>query len=158
MEIKKSQNISVINRFWNIINHGLLLFGIRNRLAKLGFDINPYYWVQEEVVECQEPKIKGNPSEYSVRYLNIEEFKLINTNTPLPYLNEMIEDLKNGQQCIGLEHNDEIAAYMFIELNSFVHYKKTFKFEISPGTHNSIIWDKIIKILKKNGIKVELKS
>jgi hypothetical protein len=37
-------------------------------------------------------------------------------------------------------------------------YKKTFKFEISPGTHNSIIWDKIIKILKKNGIKVELKS
>ena len=37
-------------------------------------------------------------------------------------------------------------------------YKKTFKFEISPSTHNSIIWDKIIKILKKNGIKVELKS
>ena len=37
-------------------------------------------------------------------------------------------------------------------------YKKTFKVEIGPGTHNSIIWDKIIKILKKNGIKVELKS
>ena len=50
-----------------------------------------------------------------------------------------------------------VSAYVAYEHCEPV-YKKTFKFEISPGTHNSIIWDKIIKILKKNGIKVELKS
>ena len=50
-----------------------------------------------------------------------------------------------------------VSAYVAYENCSPV-YKKTFKFEISPSTHNSIIWDKIIKILKKNGIKVELKS
>ena len=38
------------------------------------------------------------------------------------------------------------------------NYKKTFKFEISPGSHNSLVWDKIIKIFRKNGFKVELKS
>ena len=50
-----------------------------------------------------------------------------------------------------------VSAYVAYENCSPV-YKKTFKFEISPSTHNGIIWDKIIKILKKNGIKVELKS
>ena len=50
-----------------------------------------------------------------------------------------------------------VSAYVAYDNCSPV-YKKTFKFEISPSTHNSIIWDKIVKILKKNGIKVELKS
>ena len=50
-----------------------------------------------------------------------------------------------------------VSAYVAYDNCSPV-YKKTFKFEISPSTHNRIIWDKIIKILKKNGIKVELKS
>ena len=40
-----------------------------------------------------------------------------------------------------------VSAYVAYEHCEPV-YKKTFKFEISPSTHNSIIWDKIIKILK----------
>ena len=32
------------------------------------------------------------------------------------------------------------------------------KFEISPSDHNSIVWDKIIRTLKKIGINAELKS
>ena len=35
-------------------------------------------------------------------------------------------------------------------------YKQSFKFEIRPGEHNSLVWDKIIKIFEKNGYKVEL--
>ena len=50
-----------------------------------------------------------------------------------------------------------VSAYVAYDNCSPV-FKKTFKFEISPSSHNSIIWDKIIKALKKNGIKVELKS
>ncbi len=38
-----------------------------------------------------------------------------------------------------------VSAYVAYDNCSPV-YKKTFKFEISPSTHNSIIWDKIIKI------------
>ena len=50
-----------------------------------------------------------------------------------------------------------VSAYVAYDNCSPV-FKKTFRFEISQSSHNSIIWDKIIKVLKKNGIKVELKS
>jgi hypothetical protein len=50
-----------------------------------------------------------------------------------------------------------VSAYVAYD-NCQPVYKKTFKFEISPRSHNSIVWDKIIKILCQNGIKVELKS
>ena len=50
-----------------------------------------------------------------------------------------------------------VSAYVAYD-NCSPIFKKTFRFEVSPSSHNSIIWDKIIKVLKKNGIKVELKS
>jgi len=118
---------TTLQRYWSAIRHGLFLFGIRNRLAKIGFDINPYYWVQEEFTECPEPIIKGDSSEYTLRYLDIDAVKLI-TNQDINFdREEMIEGLKNGQLCIGLEHNKEIAAFMFIELNDFVYSNRIFK-------------------------------
>ena len=50
-----------------------------------------------------------------------------------------------------------VSAYVAYD-NCDPVYKQTFKFEILPGQHNSLVWDKIIKIFKKNGYKVELKS
>lgn len=127
MNSKKTREITPLKRYWNIISNGLFLFGLRNRLAKIGIDINPYYWVQEEVTACLEPEIKGDPSEYSVRFLNIDEFKSLTQNESSSSTKEMIEGLQNGQLCIGLEHNGAIAAYTFIELHDFVYYKKTFR-------------------------------
>ena len=50
-----------------------------------------------------------------------------------------------------------VSAYIAYDNFSPV-YKQTFKFALNPSTHNSIIWEKIITTLKKNGINVELKS
>ena len=50
-----------------------------------------------------------------------------------------------------------ISAYVAYD-NCDPVYKKTFKFEVSPGAHNSLVWEKIIKIFMNNGFKVELKS
>ena len=44
-----------------------------------------------------------------------------------------------------------VSAYVAYD-NCDPVYKKTFKFEISPGSHNSLVWDKIIKIFKKKWI------
>ncbi len=126
MKIKNKPKIGTIHRFLDIIRHGLLLFGIRNRLAKIGLDINPYYWVQEEYTECQEPEIKGNKSDYTLRYLDIDQLKLI-TNLDVNFDSEsMIEGVKKGQLCIGLEHNSEIAAFLFIDYNDFVFSDRLF--------------------------------
>lgn len=127
MEIKKNDNISTFKRFRNIISHGLLFFGIRNRLARIGLDINPYYWVQEEVEPCKEPIIRGDSSEFRLKYLSIKEFKFINDNIPKFMIEEMIEGLRKGQQCIGLEHHGEIAAHMFYEPNDFTYGHRHFK-------------------------------
>lgn len=128
MEIPNT-SISALQRYLLVIRHGLLLFGIRNRLSKIGFDINPYYWVQEEFSEFEEPVIKGDKSKYKLRYLDIEELKLI-TNQDINFEKEtMVEGLKKGQQCIALEYNKEIAAFLFIEYNDFVFSKSSFKLE-----------------------------
>ena len=50
-----------------------------------------------------------------------------------------------------------VSAYVAYD-NCDPVYKKTFKFEVSPGAHNSLVWEKIIKIFRNNGFKVELKS
>ena len=56
-------------------------------------------------------------------------------------------------------------VYKYCHVSTFVSYdnsdpvyKQTFKFEILSGEHDSLVWEKIIKIVKKNGYKVELKS
>ncbi|MFT4832558.1 MAG: hypothetical protein ACI815_002214, partial [Psychroserpens sp.] len=41
-------------------------------------------------------------------------------------LDSLYEDFKNCDVCIGLENNKEIAAYMFIGLNSFNFKQKKF--------------------------------
>ena len=50
-----------------------------------------------------------------------------------------------------------VSAYIAYDNRSPV-YKQTFKFEINPSDNNSIVWDKIIRTLKKIGINAELKS
>ena len=48
-----------------------------------------------------------------------------------------------------------VSAYVAYDNCSPV-FKKTFRFEISPSSHNSIIWDKIIKVLRKMELKWSL--
>lgn len=124
--IVQGAKISKSKRYWNVVSNGLLLFGIRNRLAKIGFDFRPYYWVQEEFTPCEEPKIKGDASAYNVRYLNLEELKTIAINLPEQLAKEVVDSFKKGQLCIGLEHNNEIAAYTFVEINDFVFNQKSY--------------------------------
>ena len=50
-----------------------------------------------------------------------------------------------------------VSAYIAYD-NCSPFYKQTFQFKINPSEHNSIIWDKVIRTLKKIGVNVELKS
>ena len=42
--------------------------------------------------------------------------------------------------------------------NSTPVYKQTFKFKVNSNIHHSFLLDKIISILKSDGVEVELKS
>ncbi len=111
----------------NILNNGLLFYGIRNRLARIGFDFDPFYWVLEADSVYEQPTIKGNPEEYTFEYLDLEEIKDIGKNKRGLKEEELLRGYQDGQKCIGLRHNKEIAAYMFIELNDFSYNRKKFE-------------------------------
>lgn len=127
MAITQSHTIPATKRFWNIINNGLLLLGIRNRLAGIGVDITPYYWVQEEAEPCKEPIIKGNTKDFVIKYLTKEDVQLIATQVPKTLGDDLIKGFENGQLCVGLEHENNIAAYTFVELNDFTFNYRTFE-------------------------------
>ena len=111
----KDPKISRLLWIWNKLRHGLVMHGIRNRLARIGLDIRPYYWVLEGGNDCKQPEIKGSTSEYSLEFLGPEDIKAMDP-TVLGYKEEeMLGYLKNGKKCIGLKYKDEIAAFMWLE-------------------------------------------
>lgn len=126
MKTKENQNTSALKRYYDIVKSGLFLFGLRNRLANIGIDINPYYWVEEEYRRCQVPKIKDDASKYTLKYLTIDEVRSI-TRQYNTYSEDIIKGLEKGQLCVGLEYEGEIACYTFIELNDFEIKKQSFK-------------------------------
>lgn len=126
MITKRGKVSSGLKKYWGIIKNGLFWFGLRNRVALLGIDINPYYWVQEEFETCKVPVIKDDVSKYSLKQLTIDEVKLI-TKHRGSYYQEIIEDFERGQLCIALEKNGEIACYTFVELNDFNFHGRHFK-------------------------------
>lgn len=119
MDVKKSKKVPALKRYWIIIKNGMFLYGLANRLSKIGIDINPYYWVQEEVEPCDIPVVKGGSSHFKLRELTVEEFKVVAHLEDKIELDKMIKNLENGQLCIALEDNGKIAAYTFAALNGF---------------------------------------
>ena len=127
MEVIKKAKISRIKWFWNIVRHGQLLHAVTNRLSHLGIEIDPYYWVLEGISGYDPPEIKGNASEYSIKFLNLKEIILISNDKPENYKQDLIDGFNKGRLCIALLHQNEYAAYMFIELNDFTFKKRTFE-------------------------------
>ena len=110
--------------FSNKVRHGLLMYGITHRLARKGVEFRPYYWELEYVKVSETPKIKGDPEEYSIKFLDSEDIEFICTHGLGYNLQEKLDKLKNGQLCLGLMHKQNIAAYSWIELNKLNFRKK----------------------------------
>jgi hypothetical protein len=124
MEVNKGRFYR-IKWFWNILRNGLFLFGVRNRLARIGLDFDPFYWVLEGASHCESPKIKADPTEYELVKLNLEEIaglrkKIIGSDRVGLSL-----DFHDKLKCIGLKYKEEIAAFMLIELYDFKYHRKT---------------------------------
>ena len=111
---------------WNIVRHGLFLQGLRNRFARIGLDVMPYYWTEENVEEFKAPEIRGGSEGFSISYFGEEEIMYIQNSISVGY-QDLLVYFNEGQTCVGLKYNDEIAACMFIKKNDYVFRGKTFK-------------------------------
>ena len=126
--MKNSQEPSRVRWLWNIIKNGLFLHGIVNKLDRFGLGIRPYYWEQEGAETSELPIIRDtNPEKYQVSVFKEEDISLICNSSVRGIDGERLyKDFKRGNLCIGVKHNKEIAAFMFIELNDFVESHKKF--------------------------------
>ena len=116
METKENNITYRIKWFWRIVKHGLFLHGLRNRLARIGIDIMPYYWVQEETNPMVPPKIRDDSAnQYSVSYFNEEDLEQIKTTIKGIEHKDLLKNLRDGQICVGIKKNLEIVAFMFIQ-------------------------------------------
>ena len=129
MEKRKEDKFYRLKWFWNIISHGLLMHGLRNRFASIGIDFMPYYFVQEGVVSFNAPEIKGDNLGYQISYFGEAEINLIKKSIIGIEGKDLLNDYKSGQLCIGLKHRDEIAAYMFVKKDEFHFRGRTFTFK-----------------------------
>lgn len=110
------------------IRHGMFLYSVRNLLTRFGLDIAPYFWVLEGKETIPAPMVRGmDQSKLKLSYLDIEDVKKISILSSGANLEENVKNFKNGQKCIGLWDEKEIAAYMFIEFNDFVYQGRTFQ-------------------------------
>ncbi len=124
---------NIIFRIRNKISQGLFMHGLINRFQRLGIEIKPYYLEREFVKPCKSPEVKGNSSEYSIKKFGPEEIKYLCSNGFEYNEEEKLEDLKNGQIWLGLMHNNEIAAYSWIQLNQVKFRDVTIKLNKSQA-------------------------
>jgi hypothetical protein len=125
--LKKKRSPYSVKLIWQLIKHGLILQGVRYAFAKIGIDIMPYYWVQEEASLSQKPLIKTDSQDFIFKSLNNEDIKLILEKSDTINEKKIIQSLDKKQECVGLKFGNQIAAYMFIELNDFIFNNRTFK-------------------------------
>ena len=129
MAIAETSRFYKLKLVWMRIRYGLVLFSMRNLLSRIGIDIEPYYWVKEGHIRYSYPSIKGNEKEFSIKKLDFLESKqvLSKSSGMGHHVKKLKENIENGQFCIGLFHKDNIAAYMFIDVNDFTYRGKVFK-------------------------------
>ena len=132
MEVIEKGKLYKVRLPWIRIRHGLFLFTLRNALLRFGIDIQPYYWFLEVKNGSEEPKIPYKATDYEIMFLELAEV-LIMDNIMGMSIEQIERDMNNGQLCIGLKLNNEIAALLFVDLNDFEFKKRTFRLKETEG-------------------------
>ena len=115
VESKKGEE-TFLKKISNKFKYGLVLQAIRNQLARVGIVITPFYWVQEGMNFTKAPDIKGAITDYKVEFLEAEDLKNISDNIHGYSAALLLSDLEEGNLCLGLKHNNDIASFMWIYL------------------------------------------
>ncbi len=126
MQGKTKTSVSKLQWYYTKLRKGLFLHGLRNRLARIGIDIEPFYWVEEEVEPCPAPHIKGDASIYTVKILEGSKLDAVKHMYSEDEYRAFISGAKEDHLCVYLECDKKIVAYTFIEFNKVSHKKRVF--------------------------------
>ncbi|WP_179345208.1 GNAT family N-acetyltransferase [Winogradskyella ursingii] len=110
----------------NIIKNGLFLHGVRNNLAKIGLDFMPYYLFKSSLDTTTPQYIKGDKLDLKLSVFGEPEVNYVKNAIIGIEGKDLLQNLKNGETCIGIKHNDEIVAYSFMRRQPFYFRKRYF--------------------------------
>jgi hypothetical protein len=114
---------SVLRKIINKIRYGMVLQVINNRIERLGIIIKPYYLFLEGLNYAQLPEIKENMSDYHCEFLGPDDMKAVAKGKTGLSENDYLSFLSEGQKCLAVKYRDDIAAFMWINVNEF-RYKE----------------------------------
>lgn len=123
---QQKQKSGILGLIRQKFKYGLVWYSIRNILAQCGLDMLAYYWVVEDKVMVDIPKIKDQESNYGLRYLKREELVVMDQISGVN-VEALQLQLDEGAECIGLVNGDVIAAVMFIEYGTIIFKKRRFE-------------------------------
>jgi len=106
-------------------------------LIKCGLEITPYYIFLEGCNLTNPPEIKSNPGDYSVKLLRSEDMKILSEIDPGFSESDLINQLDNGQKCIGVKYKGDIIAYMWMNFYR-LNYKAT---DIKLSYNEAYLWN-----------------
>lgn len=141
MEINNKSKNYRIRRLRDILRHGLFWLGVKNNLARIGFDIMPYYWEKGSTL-IKPITIRGDESKYEFLTFGEEEITCIESNIIGISHKDLLTDLRNGDICLGLKYEGEIAAYSFIKCKTFDYRGRQFDIKPTDGyVHNTYTFE-----------------
>jgi hypothetical protein len=113
----------VVKRVKEKLKQGLFLRYLFDRLAAIGFEITPYYLVEEGLSGEAEFDLNPKLAQYVPGFLEPMDMKIISAKSGVDYSEEMLLDrIVNGCRCFAIKHNNDILAYSWCNLRE-CHFK-----------------------------------
>ena len=121
----EKKDISVLKKIQTKFRHGMVLQAITYQLARIGFEITPYYLFLDSMPEAEIPVINNPDKEYSFESLGPEDMKIIGAINYAGFSEDkLLVLLEAGEKCFGLKYKGEIACFMWACFSEF-SYKST---------------------------------
>ena len=122
---QKKNKVSLFKKILTKVRYGMTFQSISYLLSRIKIEFTPYYLFQEGINVTKIPEIKGIYPDYSCEMLKPEDMKIIGAINYAGFTEEkLLSMLKDGEKCIGIKHNGEIAAFMWINFKK-LSYKST---------------------------------
>jgi hypothetical protein len=134
---QKNSKVSSLKKVLIKVRYGLTGQGIRYLFREIGIDLSPYYLFQEGIDFTEMPEIKGVSDEFSCELLGPGDMKEIGAINDYGYSEEkLLKLLGAGEQCLGIKHKDNIAAFMWAKFDE-INYKST---HITLKSNEAYLW------------------
>ena len=141
MEAGKQNFSDRIKWIKNILRNGLFWQGIRNRLAKIGIDIMPYYW-EIGSINIDPPKLRDDATKYHLSVFGEEEITFAKQNIIGIDHKDLIQDLRDGDTCLGIKKDGKIAIYSYVKHGDFTIRGRHFSLKPNEGyVHNTYTFE-----------------